>query len=77
MLMGSATTVVNSEFRKILYDIAVEDPGKLWILYDRTWGDGLHYLEILSDKLKHPGQNGHVDVILDEHGLRFKQDQDV
>lgn len=85
--MGRATCIVNTEFRAKLYAIAARpDTMDLYILRDRPWGHELrpdgtyteqkHYLEIISDKLKH-GDNGHVDVILDERGLRFGPHEDV
>ena len=82
--MGRATCIVTTELRAALYDIAARrGPKVLYILYDRVWGHErkggplLHYLDIISDKLKLPGQNGHVDVVLDEHGLRFGPHEDV
>ena len=73
--------------------VARSGPRDIWILYDKPWGcEGrlieldpptiahgpmLHFLEIISDKLDWPGDNGHVDVVLNERGLRFKRDADV
>ena len=85
--MGRATTVVNTEMREAMYRIAAQQHTMdLYILKDTLWGRELktdgsfseqrHFMEIISDKLK-PGQNGHVDTIIDEKGLRFKREEDV
>jgi hypothetical protein len=68
--MGFATTVVTEELADTLW--GRED----FILIDTTvWDDdGKVFLEFI-----HPDapDGRHVDVILDEEGLRFKPDADV
>ena len=75
--MGRAVTVVAPCLRQKLYDAAASGKHGIYILYDKVWGEGLHYLEIISDKLS-PGDNGVQDVILEDDGtVWFKKDVDV
>ena len=75
--MGRAVSIVAPCLRQKLYDAAASGKHGLYILYDKVWGDGLHYLEIISDNLG-PGDNGVQDVILEDDGsIRFKKDCDV
>ena len=67
--MGFATTIVYPELLDELWKR--EDV----IFIDTTvWGEGKMFLEFI-----HPDapDGRHVDVILDEEGLRFKPDADV
>ena len=74
--MGRAVSVVAPCLRRKLYDAAASGKQGIYILYDKVWGDGLHYLEIISDLLP-PGDNGVQDVILEDGMIRFKKDADV
>ena len=67
--MGKATTIVTPELRNVLS--TRED---INIIRDEEWCGRDRFLEVL-----HPDapDGRHVDVILDEEGLRFKPDQDV
>ena len=70
--MGRVTAIVDSEFRDEL--IALEHLEGMRIVREASWGAGLYFLAI--DHPEAP-DGRHVDVILDEEGLRFKVDQDV
>jgi hypothetical protein len=75
--MGRAVSVVAPCLRRKLYDAAASGKHGIYILYDKVWGDGLHYLEIISDRLP-PGYHGVQDIILGDDGaIRFKKDVDV
>lgn len=67
--MGTVTTVVTRSVRDDLWETK-----DLLILRDVPWCDKLRFLQI-----NHPRAPAgrHVDVILDERGLRFRPDQDV
>lgn len=75
--MGRAHSLVAPCLRQKLYDIAVGGKQGFYILYDNVHGEGLHFLEIISDRLP-PGYWGSQDVILEDDGtVRFKRDADV
>jgi hypothetical protein len=75
--MGRAVSIVAPCLRRKLYDAAASGKQGIYFLYDNLWGEGLHYLEIISDLLP-PGDNGVQDVILEDDGtFWFKKDVDV
>lgn len=68
--MGHANVVVSTELRDWLYAEQVWRAG-VYILGDRTYGDGRHYLEVISDKLD-PGFYGIRDIIVEAGEIRFR-----
>jgi hypothetical protein len=65
--MGRVSAIVSTELLSKLNDLCVP--------YNRVdWSDDLHYVVIL-----HPDapEGRHVDVILDDGGLRFRPEVDV
>ena len=68
-LMTKCTTIVTRSVRDDL--LASKE---LLIVRDVPWCDNLRYIQIYHPKAP---DGRHVDVILDESGLRFKPDQDV
>lgn len=66
--MGRVTSVVSRELRDRLleHDVA--------LVRESRWGTGLIFIEL---EHPHAPHGRHVDVILDEKGLRFKPDADV
>ena len=75
--MPRLTAIVATDLRERLYDIAKQRAEGLSILYDTPWGDGLHYLDMVAEKASADLNGSHVDVVLDERGLRFNRDCDV
>lgn len=74
--MGRANTIVAPCLRRKLYDAAANSRG-IYILYDTVWGEGLHFLEVISDRLP-PGYQGSQDIVLGDDGsIGFKKDCDV
>ena len=72
---GSGHAIFHIElFRKLIYywseHIQFHKP--------QSW-DGEHLIcsKIFSSKFHNKDYHGHVDIILDEEGLRFKKDADV
>ena len=67
--MGQVTAVVS---RELLDQLRERDD--ISFVYENRWGVGLSFIRV-----NHPDapDGRHVDVILDEKGLRFKPDQDV
>jgi hypothetical protein len=68
--MGRANVVVSTELRDWLYAQQVWRAG-VYILDDRTYGDGRHYLDVISDKLD-PGFQGVRHIVVEAGAIRFK-----
>jgi hypothetical protein len=78
--MPRATTVVGTKLRETLYDMAArQGPREIYILADYPWdAEGtLHYLDFISDHVRHEDRGSHLDTIFDANGLRFKRERDV
>lgn len=73
--MPRVTAVVATCLRDKLY--ALPRSEGLSILYDTPWGDGLHYLDMVAEKAPADLNGTHVDVVLDERGLRFNPERDA
>jgi hypothetical protein len=73
--MGRATVVVSVELRDWLYAQQVWRAG-FYILDDRTYGDGKHYLDVICDRLD-PGHHGLRPIVVEGGAVRFKGDSDI
>ncbi len=67
--MGRAKVIVSAELRDRLLDGQVWRAG-VYLLDDRTYGDGRHYLDVMSDKLE-PGFHGVRATIAAGEDIRF------
>jgi hypothetical protein len=83
--MGKATTIVTQQVRDKLYaraDVTIIKD-EMWDVAHHWWNSRENLLEVVPEtrflKFLHPEapDGRHVDVILDEEGLRFKPDADV
>lgn len=67
--MGRANVVVSTEMRDWLQSEQVWRTG-IYILDDRTYGDGRHYLDVISDRLS-PGFHGLRHLVVEGGEIRF------
>jgi hypothetical protein len=67
--MGRANVLVSTELRDWLYATQVWRAG-IYILDDKTYGDGRHYLDVVSDRLA-PGFHGARRIVVEAGEIRF------
>jgi hypothetical protein len=67
--MGRANVLVSAELRERLLAEQVWRAG-VYILDDRTYGDGRHYLDVVSDKLE-PGFHGIRSIVIEDGKILF------
>ena len=67
--MGRTQVIVGAEMRDWLISQQVWREG-IYILGDKTYGDGKHYLDVVSDKLE-PGFHGVREIVVESGDLRF------
>ncbi len=72
--MGRANVLVTTELRDWLHAHEVWRAG-IYILDDRTYGDGRHYLDVMSDRLE-PGFHGVRRLVIEGGSIRFKPNGD-
>ena len=68
--MGRTQVIADAELRDWLISQQVWREG-IYILDDRTYGDGRHYLDVVSDKLE-PGFHGVREILVESGDLRFR-----
>jgi hypothetical protein len=68
--MGRTQVIADAELRDWLISRQVWREG-IYILGDRTYGDGRHYLDVVSDKLE-PGFHGVREIVVESGDLRFR-----
>ena len=69
--MGRTNVVVSANLRDWLIAQQVWRAG-VYVLDDRTYGDGMHYLDVISDKLE-PGFHGVREMVVENGDLRFRR----
>ena len=67
--MGRTQVIVGAEMRDWLISQQVWREG-IYILGDKTYGDGKHYLDVVSAKLE-PGFHGVREIVVESGDLRF------
>jgi hypothetical protein len=69
--MGRTNVVVSANLRDWLIAQQVWRAG-VYVLDDRTYGDGMHYLDVISDKLE-PGFHGVREIVVENGDLLFRR----
>jgi hypothetical protein len=69
--MGRTNVIVSAELRDWLTARQVWREG-IYILDDRAYGGGRHYLDVVSDKLE-PGFHGVREIVVESGNLRFRR----
>jgi hypothetical protein len=68
--MGRMQVIAGVELRDWLISRQIWREG-IYILGDRTCGDGRHYLDVVSDKLE-PGFHGVREIVVESGDPRFR-----
>ena len=77
--MGIISVIAGSQLRSRLYEEGAALPYRgMSVLDDVPWGDGLHFMTIITDQT--PAGNagrGHYDAFEEGGRIKFKKERDV
>ena len=77
--MGVITVIAGPQLRSRLYEEGAAQPYRgMSVLDDVPWGDGLHFMTIITDQTPAgPAGRGHFDAYVESGRIKFKRECDV